>query len=117
MSQLYLKFKDYLNSQKIHGNAPLTMESLLRPFGLNFRGGRDQYLLLGHVLDELCEEFSAEDDVDPIDVSAVALSLGYTDAERFIEESPWIMVQMAQELGKTLRNKLAMRSSQGLLAI
>lgn len=94
--KLALQLKDYLAAMRGKENHPLCLNLLLQPYGLAASDTRDDGLLAGHVLDQLALEFKAEDWVDPLDVAAACLHLGYDDAEEFLSEGPWLMIQVAR---------------------
>lgn len=95
--KLALPFKDYLKAMRGQEHHPLCLNLLLRPFGISASDGLDEGLLAGHVLDQLAMEFKEMDLVDPLDVAAACLHLGYEDAEDFLTDGPWLMTQIARE--------------------
>ena len=87
----------YLNAMKGMELSPLSLNLLLSPFGLSYQADPDDGLLVGWVLEQLAAEFQPEDHVDPMDIAAVALSLGYEPADRFLTDAPWLMISEATQ--------------------
>lgn len=74
---LQIEFKDYLLAMKGQSNRPLNLSIVLAPFGvLGAPSIEDSFLLTGHVLDGLAEEFLVTEMIDPSDVLRVAHELG-----------------------------------------
>lgn len=74
---LTIEFKDYLLAMKGQSNRPLNLAVLLAPFGIvGAPTQEDPFLLAGHVLDGLAEEFLLAEPIDPTDVLRIADELG-----------------------------------------
>lgn len=90
--QLSMTLRDYIKMQKNESNHPLSLASILKPFGI----GTDCQiespdLLTGHVIDELNDIFSPFTTIDPLDVAAAAWELGFDPANQFLDEGPQII--------------------------
>lgn len=76
---LKIEFKDYLSVMKAQSNRPLNLAILLAPFGIvGAPVAEDPFLLTGHVLDGLSEQFFGSELIDPTDILQVAEDLGAT---------------------------------------
>jgi hypothetical protein len=88
---------DYLQWFKGQELAPLSMEALLRPFGLKSNQTyEDPSLLLGIFLEGLqdyCDE-QGESFVDPMDIALVAQGLDFAPAEQFLSEAPYLLMSI-----------------------
>jgi hypothetical protein len=74
---LKIEFKDYLQTMKAQSNRPLNLAVLLAPFGIvGAPVSEDPFLLTGHVLDGLSEQFFGTELIDPADVLQIAEDLG-----------------------------------------
>lgn len=98
--KLQLLFKDYLDDLVVESNENLTLDILLKPFAISSVLPKSSTILVGHFLDYLQEQYEANDVIDVIDVAQSAIDLGYDPAEFFLDQAPWLMVQMTQELIK-----------------
>lgn len=98
--KLQLLFKDYLEILVPESNENLTLDILLKPFGISSILPQSTTILVGHFLDYLQEQYKDTDVIDVIDVAQSAVELGYDPAEFFLDQAPWLMVQMTQELIK-----------------
>ena len=96
---LTMRFTEYLRILRPYSNSPLTLNRITLPFGIIAGSEENSSLLVGHVLDDLATRYSAEDNVDAIDVVASAYDLGHEPAGAFLDEAPYIMSRMAKELG------------------
>ena len=94
-----MRLKDYLHANLGKESLPVSMQELLNPFGFQYKGDRDDKLNMGLVLENLETEFNRNDWIDPIDVATSALTLGYNDADPFLDEAPWLIVQANQNGG------------------
>ena len=97
--KINMQFKDYLSFLRNYCNSPLTLNRLTLPFGIISNSESSNTLLVGHVLEELATRFETDQAVDCIDVVAAAHELGHESAEAFLEEAPYIISRMVQELG------------------
>lgn len=96
--KLELQFKDYVNAMKSFANKPLSLEKVIEPFGISSSPATSDFLLIGHLLDYLSEDLHPDDAVDAIDIATAAYELGHEEAQNFLDEAPWLMIQMAREL-------------------
>jgi len=96
--KLEILFKDYLQAMLPLSNEPLRLHQALKPFGINSDCAVDDSILVGHLLDHMGIEWGEDDYIDAIDVSVAAMELGHRDAEKFLDEAPFIMVQLARSL-------------------
>lgn len=77
-----IEFKDYLQTMKTQSNRPLNLAILLAPFGIiGVPASEDPFLLTGHVLDGLSEQFFGSELIDPTDILEVAQDLGATSLD------------------------------------
>ncbi|MCX6124446.1 MAG: hypothetical protein NTV34_06810 [Proteobacteria bacterium] len=75
--KLNMLFKDYFYQMGAASNEPLSVQSVLKPFGVaDAPTGLDPHLLVGHVMDALAEEFLETEIVDPSDILRVLEELG-----------------------------------------
>lgn len=75
--KLTIQFKDYLQALKAQSNQVLSVHALLSPFGImDAPRAADDFLLIGHALDAMAEEFLEQESVDPLDVLRVVDDLG-----------------------------------------
>lgn len=75
--KLTIQFKDYLQAQKSLSNSPVSIQKMLRPFGVTDAPTTvDESLLVGHILDALSEEFLEPETIDALDVLRVLDDLG-----------------------------------------
>lgn len=100
---LSMRFGEYLKLLSPYSNSPLTLNRLTLPFGIIAGSSEDTSLLVGHVLDDLATRFKEGDQVDAIDVAAIAYDLGHEPAAGFLDEAPYIMSRMAREMGLQLQ--------------
>lgn len=81
-----LPLKHYLKHLKPLSNEPLSIKKLMSPFGLLLDDLKDhEFLLVGHVLDDLADQKSENDMIDPVEVASSAWELGYEPAKTFLE--------------------------------
>ena len=74
---LHLQFKDYLLACGLDANKPVSMARLLAPFGIPLAPhDEDQFLLVGHVLDGLADEYHESEVIEPEMVIFMAEELG-----------------------------------------
>ncbi len=93
-----MPFKEYLKILKGYSNVPLSLDRLTLPFGIISDNKESDYLLVGHILDELASRLNNHSEaVDCIDVAACAYDLGHDDAEQFLDQAPYLMVRMIKE--------------------
>lgn len=93
-----MPFKEYLKILKGYSNVPLSLNRLTLPFGIISDNKEDDFLLVGHVLDELASRIKdGAEDIDCIDVAACAYDLGHDNAEEFLDEAPYIMFRMIKD--------------------
>ena len=97
MDIMSISLRQYLDAMTGSEETPLSLNVLLAPFGLAYQADPDKGLLVGWVLEELVVEFGMHDHIDPMDVAAVALSLGYDPADRFLTDAPWLMLNEATQ--------------------
>ncbi len=97
--KLDMQFKDYLKFLISHSNEPMTLNKLTLPFGIRSNGGESNTLLVGHILEVLAERHEKGQLVDCIDVVATAWELGHEPAGEFLDEIPYIISEMAEEMG------------------
>lgn len=75
--KLTIQFKDYLQALKDQSNRSLSINAMLEPFGIKDAPlTPDDFLLVGHALDALAEEFLEQEVVDALDVLRVVDDLG-----------------------------------------
>lgn len=94
--RLSLRLREYTDAFIGTEHAPVSMELILEPFGFFYHGDPDSSLLVGIFLQALSLEFEESEWLDPIDVAAAAVSLGYEAALGFMDEAPWLMTQAAK---------------------
>ena len=76
-------------------NQPLNLTLLLSPFGLQLDNcGNDEFLMVGHILDDLVDLYEPSTMIDPLDVAATAWELGHEPAKDFLETGPYIISQL-----------------------
>lgn len=93
-----MPFKEYLKILKGYSNLPLSLNRLTLPFGIISDNKESDYLLVGHLLDELQSRLKdGSEAVDCIDVAACAYDLGHDDAEQFLDQAPYLMLRMIKE--------------------
>lgn len=93
-----MPFKEYVKILKGYSNLPLSLNRLTLPFGIISDNKESDYLLVGHILDELQSRLKdGEEAVDCIDVAACAYDLGHDDAEQFLDQAPYLMLRMIKE--------------------
>lgn len=93
--KIELQFKDYSEQLSARSNHALSMELVLKPFGLGSPNkDSSDYLLVGHLLDHLAETYKSDDVVDLIDIADAAAELGLEGAEGFLELAPLTMFQI-----------------------
>ena len=97
--RLHITFGEYLSILKGYSNVPLTLNRLTLPFGIVSGSDESDSLLVGHILEDLAERCQVDERLDCIDVVAAAYALGHDQAAPFLDEAPYIMYRMAQELG------------------
>jgi len=97
--KLDMPFKDYIQSMVRRSNEPLTLNKLTQPFGIMSNDSESNSLLVGHILEVLMESLTANQAVDCIDVVAAAYELGHEVAGEFLDEMPYIITEMANEMG------------------
>ena len=97
MDIMSIPLAQYLAAIKGKEEAPLSLDVLLSPFGLAYQADPDEGLIVGWVLEQLVVEFKEDDHIDPMDVAAIALSLGYEPADRFLSDAPWLMLCAATQ--------------------
>lgn len=93
MVKAELKLKDYFTAQKGREHQPLCLQKLLAPFGLDCPSHPDTALILGLLLEDLGERFALDDQITPLIAVRAAASLGYDDADFFLEELAAMMRQ------------------------
>ena len=75
--KLSIQFKDYLRACNPNANQPVSVARLLAPFGIErVPSDEDDFLLMGHVLDGLAEQFLESEDIDPEVIILMADELG-----------------------------------------
>lgn len=99
--KLSMTFCDYLDILKGHSNSPLTLNRITLPFGIISDSDESHTLLVGHILEDLSEKHETNQPIDCIDVLASAYDLGHEQAGHFLEEAPYIISKLAQEMGLT----------------
>lgn len=82
----------YNEQLKAFSNAPLSLASLLRPFGIACSSVASDYLFIGHLLDELATQWRGHQAVDALDVATVAYELGFDPAGDFLDASPELLL-------------------------
>jgi hypothetical protein len=93
-----MPFKEYLRILKGYSNLPLSLNRLTLPFGIISDNKESDFLLVGHILDELQSRLKNHGEaVDCIDVAACAYDLGHDDAEQFLDQAPYLMVSMLKD--------------------
>lgn len=102
--RLSMTFKEYLRLLRAYSNAPLTLNRITLPFGVISDSGESSTLLVGHVLDDLSARLGAEEAVDFVDVAVCAFELGHEQAGPFLDEAPYILSRITQELGVCRRH-------------
>lgn len=79
-------------------NDVLDLEIIARPFNLPFSRKSSSFLLVGHLLDELNEQYSCEEFIDIMDVATVAYELGFDDAAIILDQGPQVIYQMIKNV-------------------
>jgi hypothetical protein len=93
-----MPFKEYLRILKGYSNLPLSLNRLTLPFGIISDNKESDFLLVGHILDELQSRLKNHSEaVDCIYVAACAYDLGHDDAEQFLDQAPYLMVNMLKD--------------------
>ncbi len=93
-----MPFKEYVKILKGYSNVPLSLNRLTLPFGIVSDKKESDYLLVGHILDELASRLKDYSEaIDCIDVAACAYDLGHDDAEKFLDDAPYLMLRMIKE--------------------
>lgn len=96
--KMEIKFKDYLLDLQEQSNKPFNLNNALKPFGISGNDVFSSDLLFGHLLDGLKQEFDMEQFIDPIDIATIAYELGYEEANAFLTDAPWLLIQVAKQL-------------------
>jgi hypothetical protein len=97
--KLDMQFKEYLDILISHSNEPLTLNMLTLPFGILSNSEESNSLMVGHILEILAERMENGQVVDCVDVVAAAWELGHESAGEFLDEIPYIISEMAKEMG------------------
>ena len=97
--RIAMSCQEYIRLLKAYSNKPLSLNRLTLPFGVISDGAESSSLLVGHVLDELASRQETLASIDCIDVLAAAYELGHDQAGEFLDQAPYILCRMAQELG------------------
>ena len=95
--KITMPFKDYLEILRDHANVALSLDRVTMPFEIASDNSKSDVLLVGHLLDDMCEHWKPEDQIDCLDVATVALELGHDQALRFLDEAPWIVARAVGE--------------------
>lgn len=82
---LLMPLATYIKFLMPHSNDELNLNLLFRPFGFTYGHSSGEGYLVGHLLEELLEEFDSAALVDVMDVAGCAWNLGFESAERFLE--------------------------------
>ena len=81
--KLNMLFKDYFYQMGSAANEPLSVQGVLKPFGVaDAPTESDPHLLVGHVLDALTDEFLETEIIDPVDILRVLEDLGADVSKR-----------------------------------
>jgi len=88
-----MPFAEYIDLVQKLSNLPLTLNRLTLPFGIVSDSEESSTLLVGHILEDLCERFKARDPVDCLDVLTAAFDLGHDNAEPYLDLVPELMVR------------------------
>ena len=91
--QLHIPFGAYKKQLRLHSNEPVTLTTLLSPFGLPVSGEEDSSLCVGLVLDQLAENFYDFECIDPLDVATAAWELDYKPARDFLTTGPGLLTK------------------------
>ena len=82
-----MKLKEYCSELTGLEHDAISLEALFGPFALSLASKPDPTLIIGLVLEALCEDFAGEDVISPIEVAVTAADLGYGEAETFLTEA------------------------------
>lgn len=93
-----LELADYERALKGKENESVTMELLLKPFGIKANGPKDKNLLMGLILDHLHDVFPARATIDPFDVAGAAWELGHEPAGVFLEAERETLPQLPEKV-------------------
>ena len=81
-----LRLRDYLDAQLGREHTTVSLGELMKPFGMDDLGGDpDICLRMGSITENLKDEFCDDDFIDPIDVAAIAYSLGHEESAHFLD--------------------------------
>lgn len=97
--RVVLPLREYL--VRIQGliNEPVNLQRLVLPFGMDIPGENDEFLLTGHVVEELISRHQLNDLIDCIDIAAAAWELGHEEAGLFLDEAPYRILESARARG------------------
>ncbi len=96
--RLTIPFAEYIDLVKSLSNTPLTLNRLTLPFGYFSDSEESSTLLVGHILEDLCERFKAKDPIDCLDVLSSAFELGHDCAGEHLDLAPEVITQINQDL-------------------
>lgn len=88
---------NYLESLKGSCHLPLSLKTVLSPFGLSHQALEDDTVCIGMVCDYLQESFGDSEYIDPIDVGVACWELGHLPAGGFLDEAAFLILRMVQE--------------------
>ena len=73
----------------------MSLQLILSPFDIDkIQEDPCTFLVLGHLLEAILEEFEENAFVDPLDIATTAFGLGFSPAEKFLDEGPDLLFQM-----------------------
>ena len=93
---LELRVKDYIRQMKAFSNDTLSIDKLLVPFGIYTFSPYEPGLMIGFVLEAICEEKFDDDLIDAADVLKIAQDLGASSIKDFMSHASQILYQNLQ---------------------
>ena len=95
-----MQLRHYMMRLRNCSNQPVSLNLLLAPFGLvGTCEVSSKHLVVGHVVDDLMDQYREDAVIDALDVVSSAWELGYEPAGVFLEEGPLMMYRLLQEEG------------------
>ena len=79
-----MKLQQYIDCLSSRVNEPVTLTALMKPFDLHTCSLESPCLLIGHVLDDLQNKLSLEQEITELDVAYFAWDLGHEPAYNFL---------------------------------
>ena len=92
-----MRFENWIDALREFENAPVSLQVLMHPFGVQADSTEDEFLVVGLVIEELLEEFQKTDMIDLLDVATAVWTLGHDRAERFLDQAPELMIQILRQ--------------------